>query len=150
LSLEIGHEGRHGDTRPVSIRVVNAACMRVSFANMIDTHNNDDDYLFRVLEWFNYSYMNVEGFSYYNRIVLLATAYEIFCLEANLRIRSAWRNFNHRIEGLTPSGLYCAAKLSISNSAMSNAPLRSASLHDWKCCANGLSGRFVSNKPAFR
>jgi hypothetical protein len=49
-----------------------------AFANMIDAHNDDDDYLFRVLEWFNYSYMNVEGFSYYNRVVLLATAYEIF------------------------------------------------------------------------
>jgi hypothetical protein len=49
-----------------------------AFANMIDAHNKDDDYLFRVLEWFKYSYMNVEGFSYHNRIVLLATAYEIF------------------------------------------------------------------------
>jgi len=49
-----------------------------AFASTIDAHNNDDDYLFMVLEWFRYAYMNVEGFSYPNRVVLLATAYEVF------------------------------------------------------------------------
>jgi hypothetical protein len=76
-----------------------------AFANMIDAHSDDDNCLLRVLEWFNYSCMNVEGFSYYNRIVLLATAYEIFFDLPDYRKEDALATGLERLLDVHPMGL---------------------------------------------
>jgi hypothetical protein len=49
-----------------------------AFANMIDAHNADDDYLFTVLNWIKYAYMNADGIMGESRIVMMATAFEMF------------------------------------------------------------------------
>lgn len=49
----------------------------VAFANMIDAHN-PDEYIFSVLEWIYYSYINFENITHESRIVMLATGFEIF------------------------------------------------------------------------
>ena len=48
------------------------------FANVIDDHSPDNDYLFRTLEWVGYTFINSEGYSGASRHVMLATAFEIF------------------------------------------------------------------------
>lgn len=52
--------------------------LMAAFANMIDAHNDDEDYLFKVLEWVRYAFLNAEGYSYESRNVMMATAFEIF------------------------------------------------------------------------
>jgi hypothetical protein len=52
--------------------------LMLGLANMIDNSQGEDDKYFRVLDWVRYSHLNSEGFSPESRIVMLATAFEIF------------------------------------------------------------------------
>jgi hypothetical protein len=53
-------------------------CHLLSFANTIDAHNPSDEYLFKVLDWVKYAFMNADGYSYESRLVMMATAFEVF------------------------------------------------------------------------
>ncbi len=48
-----------------------------AFTNMVDSHDHEDDYIFRVLDWVRYAFLNSEGYNYESRNVMMATAFEI-------------------------------------------------------------------------
>jgi hypothetical protein len=47
-------------------------------AKLIDSGDPNDDKYFRALDWVRYAHLNAEGFSAESRIVMLATAFEVF------------------------------------------------------------------------
>ncbi len=49
-----------------------------AFANMIDAHRPENDYLFKALEWVRLATSNVEGLGAAARLVMLCTAFEVF------------------------------------------------------------------------
>lgn len=49
-----------------------------AMARMIDSHNPIDVGYFRVLDWVRYAYLNADEYSTESRLVMLATAFEIF------------------------------------------------------------------------
>jgi hypothetical protein len=49
----------------------------MAFANMIDAHNDEDDRIFKALEWVKHSFINAEEVPYESRPVLMATAFEV-------------------------------------------------------------------------
>lgn len=60
------------------------AKLLTAFANLIDAHNIEDDYLFKVLDWVQYAFLNSPGYNYESRNVMMATAFEmLFKLQRN-------------------------------------------------------------------
>jgi hypothetical protein len=47
-------------------------------ANMIDLHDPTDERVFKALTWVRYAFLNADGNSYESRVVMMATAFEIF------------------------------------------------------------------------
>ncbi|HSS21507.1 MAG TPA: hypothetical protein VLL54_15645 [Pyrinomonadaceae bacterium] len=47
-------------------------------ANMIDSHDPEDEKVFEALRWVRYAFLNADGYSYESRVVMMATAFEIF------------------------------------------------------------------------
>lgn len=49
-----------------------------AFANAVDAHDATLEYLYTVLDWVKYAFLNSEGYSYESRVVMMATGFEVF------------------------------------------------------------------------